>query len=97
MAINNLLISDEGIYTCDVSNLCNSVSSENADLQVLEIAVDAGADIVICNGSYDTLQANALSNHPTLSGELIFHWSPAVTLSNSEISNPVASPFVGTN
>lgn len=49
--------------------------------------ISAGADDSVCMGSSIQLQA---------SGGLTYTWSPAATLSNASIFNPLASPTAGT-
>lgn len=67
---------------------CKDTSSINVTgLPNTTISVNAGNDVTICPGL--TAQLNA-------SGASQYTWSPASTLSNPAISNPVASPAAST-
>lgn len=73
-------------------NACPSGVANNTDtVEVLSQtpAVDAGAFTTICPGNSTTLSGTA----PTAT---TFSWSPAGSLSNPAISNPVASPGAST-
>lgn len=54
---------------------------------ILPFTPNAGPDVAICTGASTNLQA---------SGSTHYSWSPAASLSNPNISNPVASPTVTT-
>jgi len=86
--INNASLSDEGIYTCNISNYCNSLSTTNSELKVIQLTVDAGSDNRICFGNDTLLQAIASTNHPVESGTISYQWSPTDSLSSATISNP---------
>ena len=47
---------------CEVSNICNTIESINAELKVIDLNVDAGIDNNICDNAQ--LQAIITSNHP---------------------------------
>ncbi len=89
-------IADEGIYTCIVSNPYGIDTTSGAELKVIDITADAGSDAIICNGQSTQLQATGNTNHVTESGTLNFSWSPANSLSNANISNPIANPIINT-
>jgi len=90
----NLL--DEGIYTCEATNLCRTDTSNNAELKVINITADAGSDATICHGQNAQLQATGSTNHIAESGTLHYSWNPSTGLSNSGIANPVANPVINT-
>lgn len=94
---SGLTLSDEGIYTCEVTNLCRSVVSDNAELKVIQVTANAGSDTRICNGLGTGLFASANSNYTTESGNYSFSWSPTTGLSASNVYNPSASPTVTTD
>jgi len=94
--INGLSLLDEGIYTCEATNLCRTDTSDNAELKVIDINVEAGSDTAICNGQSAQLQATGSSNHLPESDTLIYNWGPASGISNVNIANPVANPIIST-
>ncbi len=94
---SGLTLADEGIYTCEVTNLCRTIASNNAELKVIQLSADAGTDTRICNGQSTMIAASASSNHPAESGNYSYSWSPAAGLSASNIYNPNASPTVTTD
>ena len=75
-------------YTVTVTdaNGCTDSSSVTITVNPLPNIVASG-DTTICEGTGVTLNA---------SGGVTYTWSPAGSLSNSNISNPVASPVVNT-
>ncbi len=77
-------------YTLTVTsnNGCTSVDSVTVYRNI--ITVNAGQDQSICSG--DSIQLNALS--PNI---VTYSWSPASSLDNPGISNPMAFPAVGTD
>ncbi|MBU0488782.1 MAG: T9SS type A sorting domain-containing protein, partial [Bacteroidetes bacterium] len=95
--INNLSLADEGVYTCEVSNLCRNVISDDATLNVIDISANAGTDERICNGNNTTLTAIGGTNHVTESGTLSYVWSPATGLSETNTAVTTANPVVSTN
>jgi hypothetical protein len=90
---NSLTLADEGIYTCEVANLCRSVISNNAELKVIDLTLNAGTDVRICRGQSTQLLANASSNHVAESGTLTYSWTPSTALSATNINNPIANPI----
>lgn len=91
-SINAINLSDEGIYTCEVSNVCNTIESDSAELKVIKIEVDVGLHDSICIGDNVELQAVATSNHTQESGPISYNWNPTSSLDNANIVNPIASP-----
>jgi hypothetical protein len=77
-------------YIYSDANNCTNTASQN--LSVVNLSVNAGSDQTINCGN--TAQLNASVNY-TGTANVIYSWSPAQGLSNTAISNPVASP--GTN
>ncbi|MDA3912518.1 MAG: immunoglobulin domain-containing protein [Bacteroidales bacterium] len=92
LIIDNALLVNEGIYTCEISNICGSLTSDEADIKIIQIILDAGSDEEICPGSDVQLEASAESNHPETSGDLIWLWEPSTGLSDTAIYNPTANP-----
>ncbi|HKZ67441.1 MAG TPA: gliding motility-associated C-terminal domain-containing protein, partial [Chitinophagaceae bacterium] len=82
--INTLTAVNNGTYyvTLTTSSGCTNIDSVNIDVRAVP-SVDAGSDVVICEGSTTTLQG---------SGSESYSWSPASGLSNTTISNPAANP-----
>lgn len=88
--INNSTINDDGVYVCEVSNKCRTVSSQNAMVKVTEIKANTGGALGFC-GNFDVqINAIATTNHPEF-GNLTISWSPTLNLSNATILNPIAS------
>jgi hypothetical protein len=77
-------VTTAGSYTVTVSNAlgCTGTNSIIISISAVPIA-NAGPDINICQGASASLNAIGGSN---------YSWSPASTLNNSFISNPIASP-----
>lgn len=75
-------------YTVTVTdaNGCMNTDAVTVTVNALPTA-NAGQDVAICQGSFATLSA---------SGGNTYSWNPSATLSNANISNPVASPTVTT-
>ena len=92
-----LSLSEEGNYTCEVTNQCRTTESNIAELKVIQLTADAGTADIICPGQGAQLQATATSNYTVLSGTYSFQWWPATGLSATNINNPVASPAYTTN
>ncbi|MBL0327974.1 MAG: gliding motility-associated C-terminal domain-containing protein [Bacteroidetes bacterium] len=74
------------IVTDSVSG-CFDTAYVDVIANVTTLSVDAGTDVTICPGAPTNLNATGASQ---------FVWTPAATLSNPLISNPVASPLVTT-
>ncbi|MDQ3046072.1 MAG: gliding motility-associated C-terminal domain-containing protein [Bacteroidota bacterium] len=71
-------------YTVIVTAASGCVSSDTVTVNVNPLpVVDAGSDVSICVGASTTLGA---------SGASTYLWTPAGSLSNPSIANPVASP-----
>ncbi|HGJ64371.1 TPA: T9SS type A sorting domain-containing protein, partial [bacterium] len=94
LSIQNIAVSDEGIYTCEVSNLCNLVSTNNIEVNVIQLSLTASADTGMCKGQSASLSASAVSNHPAQSGTLNYSWSPGTGLNTVQGQNVVANPNV---
>jgi gliding motility-associated-like protein len=75
-------------YTVTVTDAlgCSATDDVTVNVNLLPNA-DAGSNDTICPGGSTTLNA---------SGGTIFSWSPATSLSDPDIFNPVASPTVNT-
>lgn len=86
-------LSDEGFYSCEITNACGTVSSEEAELKVIQLTVNAGDDDEFCPGTTYTINASALSNHPDESGTLQYAWTPSEGLDATDILIPVAQPI----
>ncbi|MFH2095240.1 MAG: immunoglobulin domain-containing protein [Bacteroidota bacterium] len=95
--IQSVSISDEGIYTCLVSNQYGTVTSDDIELRVITISPDAGNDTIICQGESAQLFATASSNYAAESGSFTYLWSPASDLTSDDIPNPVADPLITTD
>ncbi len=82
ISIPNLLLGQNEIAVIDIDSTCSS--GGNTIVTVNEgITADAGNDVSIQNGTSTQLQG---------SGGTTYSWSPISGLSNSNISNPLASP-----
>ena len=75
-----------GTYSVIVTdaNGCSAVATVNVVVNPLPV-VNAGNDLIICNGDVALLNA---------SGGIIYSWIPSTFLSNSNISNPTANPNI---
>lgn len=78
------------VYTATVTGGCIGVSSDQVTVVVSNANVNAGPPVNICQGGSAQLNATSTS---TISG---WQWTPASSLSNASIQNPVASPAVTT-
>jgi len=97
ISISDASAIDEGIYKCEITDLCSNSVTEtiNAELNVIYLEVDAGDPYGLCTSdTYLTLHANTISSHPFFSGEINYLWAPSYALSSTTISNPIASPSV---
>ncbi|MDX2247763.1 MAG: gliding motility-associated C-terminal domain-containing protein [Bacteroidia bacterium] len=75
-------------YTANITDIFGCVQTDNVFVKVNPLPpAFAGNDTVKCPGIPMQLQA---------SGGVIYSWTPTATLSNSNISNPVATPSVTT-
>jgi gliding motility-associated-like protein len=71
----------------DVGGGCRSHAQEVELIVFSQGTVDAGADVTICFGSSETLQAT---------GGTIYSWYPSNGLSDTSIANPTANPSTTT-
>lgn len=82
ISISDLPLGENQIAVIDEDNTCSS--GGNAVVTVNEgISANAGNNVTIQNGASTQLQG---------SGGTTYSWSPSTGLSNSNISNPIASP-----
>ncbi len=89
--------SDEGLYYCMVSDEDTTITSDSAELKVIDLTVEACVDNErICSDSTTTLQAIINTNYPDESGTVSYSWSPSAGLSDEEVVNPIASPATTT-
>jgi hypothetical protein len=95
--IGGITLTDEAVYTCEVTNLCRTLSTNNAELKVIQLTADAGNDTQICSSMSTILSATATSNHTAVSGSFTFQWSPSAGLSSANTYNPTASPGTTTD
>jgi len=83
---NNIITLAQGNYTITVKDNNGCTDSRNIVVPLNNIVtLEAGADKMICESK--TVQLDAVSNADS------FVWTPAGSLSNSSIHNPVASPL----
>lgn len=75
------------VIVTDTTSGCFDTAYVDVMANVVTLSVDAGSDVTICPGGPVTLNATGASQ---------FTWSPAGTLSNASIANPVATPLVTT-
>ena len=75
--ISNLNLTDDGIYTCDVTNLCRTISSNQAQLKVVSVSVTSSIDTTVCLGQPAFLSAVAQSNYSSESGVFSYQWTNA--------------------
>ena len=94
--ISSVSVADEGNYSCEVTNLCRSKLSNSAELKVVELTANAGADKYICGGKNSLLNGIIGTNH-TEFGTPSFTWSPTNTLLNTNSLTPTAQPLSNTN
>jgi len=90
--IVNSDFTDEGDYNCIINNDCGAtpVVSSTITIDVLQINLNAGTDDYFCLGS--SYQLNATMSPNYTGGFYSKTWSPATTLSATNILNPVATP-----
>ena len=96
-SLSGLQLSDEAVYTCEVTNFCRTVGSDSAELKVIQLIIDAGIDQVLCGNQFATINSVYTTNHPSESGTVSYLWSPATGLSSTDTCSPVASPLVTTD
>ncbi|RYE19801.1 MAG: T9SS type B sorting domain-containing protein [Sphingobacteriales bacterium] len=88
---NNVFNVKQGVHTVVVkdANGC-TVNSGNINIALNNnLAVNAGADEIICEGT--SVQLNATANLTST-----FSWSPAVAINNTAVPDPVVSPVTNT-
>ena len=68
------------------SNSCKATISDTVSATNNKIAIDLGADKTICVGSSTTLSVT--SSQPVI----IYKWSPSISLNDSTVAAPVATP-----
>lgn len=79
-------------YTVVVTDAAGCTASDQVVVNVNPSpVVSAGTDKSICPGG-----SIAIGGSPTSATGVSFSWSPAGTLSNNNVSNPIASPIVNT-
>ena len=84
--ILNATASQAGWYYVNVSNTFGCRNRDSVEVTLLPApVVQAGNAVAICEGGQTTLSVNA-------SVADRYAWSPAVSLNNASIANPVASP-----
>ncbi len=82
---SNIFNVNAGSFTVTVKDQNGCTTSRNFAIPLNDtIAVDAGADAIICEGTSYTMQAT--------SNGALHNWSPAGSLSNAASLNPAASP-----
>ncbi len=79
-------------YICSTNvGACSSSDSVRVTVGAATFSVNAGSDIGVCNGT--TAQLNAVVTGTPLPGNpFTYSWSPAGSLSNATILNPIATP-----
>ena len=95
--IDNLNLTDQGNFTCEVTNLCRSVTSDTAKLKVIQLDANIGSVDNLCPGQTAKLNASCISNYPVESGSFSYLWSPPTSLSTTIQANTIANPSVTTN
>ncbi|MFT4063022.1 MAG: gliding motility-associated C-terminal domain-containing protein [Edaphocola sp.] len=86
-AIDNITTANNGTYYLSVSGYCSAYDSVVVNVQAGPMP-NAGSDVAICLGDSTVLQGSV--------DAVRYWWSPAATLSDSTILNPVAKPLVTT-
>lgn len=89
-------LTESQVYTVTVTNNeggCTNTTQLTVVMAGSNMTATASADqYEICEGSSTTLHAHPLAG----TGQYTYSWSPANSLNNPNIQNPVASPAVGT-
>ncbi len=75
------------VYVVTITDSIGCTETDSMTLTVNIVIANAGLDVQICGAGSITLNA---------SGGISYAWSPAVSLSDPNISNPVASPAATT-
>ena len=88
-------IEETQIFTVTITNLdggCTSTTQTTVIMAGSNMTATATADsYILCEGDRTTLHVEAIAG----TGVYTYSWSPANTLSNATIPNPVATPPVG--
>lgn len=88
---NPTLLASTGItYSLAVTDSAGCVATDDLEVLIDIVAVDAGPDVAIQPGNSAQLNADACGNN------LTYAWSPSTGLSMDNIQNPIASPSVST-
>ena len=82
------LVTTTYTLTTQWGNNCIATATQVITVKALAIP-EAGPDAAVCSGGQSSTQLNA-------SGGDTYSWSPAIGLSNPNISNPIATPSVPT-
>lgn len=90
--IDSVGLSNEGFYSCEVSNNCRTLESDSAELKVIKLTIEASPDATFCNDTAHQINTNASSNHMSESGTLHYNWSPTTGLNDHTIAAPQATP-----
>jgi hypothetical protein len=88
----NITSAEQGTYKCQITNMCGSIFTEDAIINVIEILVNAGNDDSFCNDMPYQINATATTSHPAQSGQLQYFWYPQTGLNDHTLLNPVAQP-----
>jgi gliding motility-associated-like protein len=78
-------ISQTGMYYVETTDFNGCKAKDTIDVTFYSLADLVGSDTLVCRGQPIQLQA--------VEGNYSYSWSPAATLNNSHISDPVAVPF----
>lgn len=86
--VNHTMLKDSGMYYVAVSSLGGCIRRDSVFVKMIGFDITASpVDTMICNGNSVRLKAGAGKT---------FEWSPAASLNNPNIADPVASPVVTT-
>jgi gliding motility-associated-like protein len=84
--ITNATVANNGVYYVNVTSAKGCATLDSTDVKIsIRPDVNAGADTGVCEGSGIQLQSSG-------NNILAYQWSPATSVSNSTIPNPVAFP-----
>jgi len=84
--LSNLSLNDDGLYSCNISNLCRTISTNQAHLKVIDIALATSNDTLVCKGSNASISVNAISNYPAQSGDFTYVWTPTSDLNTNNLA-----------
>ena len=88
--VGNIISSTSFIVTVTSSGGCSAV--DTIDITKMPFVANAGSDVFTTCGN--SIQIEATSTYGTAGVNYI--WAPSISLNNSTIANPVASPIVST-